>query len=247
MAEFQMLDRGDGVRLAYERIDGRAPTFVWLSGYRSEMTGTKAEHLAGWARARGQGYVRFDYSGHGRSDGMFEDQDIETWRGDALAIIDRVAEGPLVLVGSSLGGWVAILAALARPERVKGLLLIAPAWDFTERLLWPALSDSARASIQDTGRYEEPSPYGGTTIYARRLFEAGRRHLIPDRIAFPGPVRILQGRVDPDVPWAHAKALEARIESPNLRFITREGGDHRLSTPDDLAVLTACAEELSQA
>lgn len=242
-----MLDRGDGVRLAYERRDGRGPTFVWLSGYRSEMTGTKAQCLADWARGRGQSFVRFDYSGHGASEGVFEDQDIETWRGDALAIFDRVAPGRLVLVGSSLGGWIALLAALARPTRIAGLLLIAPAWDFTERLLWPRLPDAARRAILETGAWEQPSPYGGTTMYSKRLFEAGRRWLIPERIAFPGPVRIFQGRRDPDVPWAHAQALAERIESPNLRFITREDGDHRLSTPDDLGVLRAAADELTQA
>lgn len=247
MADFQTLDRGDGVLLAYERIEGHGPTFVWLSGYRSEMTGTKAQFLADWARARGQGFVRFDYSGHGLSQGAFEEQDIEAWRGDALAIIDRVAAGRLVLVGSSMGGWVALLAALARPERVAGLLLIAPAWDFTERLLWPRLPDEARKAILETGGWAQPSPYGGTTVYTARLFAAGRRRLIPEKIAFPGPVRILQGRRDPDVPWSHAAELAERIKSPDLSFITREDGDHRLSTPEDLAVLAGCAEELTQA
>lgn len=245
--EIETLDRGDGVAIAFERLAGAGPTFVWLGGFRSDMAGTKAQHLAEWANARGQAFVRFDYAGHGRSGGAFEAQHIGFWLQDTLAIIDRVTEGPLVLVGSSMGGWLALLAQAARPARTAGLLLIAPAWDFTETLLWPRLTPAQRTAILTEGRWEEPSAYGGAMIYTRGLFDAGTQHRIAQRIAFPGRVRILQGGRDPDVPAAHAEALAARIDSPDLEYHLIPDGDHRLSRPEDLAALTRFAGELTKA
>jgi pimeloyl-ACP methyl ester carboxylesterase len=239
----------DGVQLAYERIEGADPTFVWLGGFKSDMSGTKAQALAAWARERGQGFVRFDYYGHGRSGGRFEDGVISRWLGDTLAVLDGLTTGPLVLVGSSMGGWLALLAARARPERMAGLLLIAPAPDFTERLMWPSLSPAQQRQLMDEGRIELPSAYAPEpTVITRAMIEDGRSHLVMDEpIAFSGPVRILQGRLDPDVPPAHAMALMPLLRgSDNVRLHMVMDGDHRLSRPEDIALLLETAADLRQ-
>lgn len=237
-----------GLKLALLRQNGIAPTFVWLGGFRSDMAGTKAEALAGWAEARGQAFVRFDYSGHGQSEGRFEDQVLSDWLGDALAVLGAI-EGPLVLVGSSMGGWIALLAARALPTRVKGLLLIAPAADFTEKLMWPALTADEQARLLAEGRLEQPSQYSADpNVLTRALFEDGARHRLMDApIAFGGPVRILQGGADPDVPEAHVRALAALIEAPSLAFELIPDGDHRLSRPQDLQKLLSAAGQLADA
>ncbi len=236
-----------GAALAYERQDGAAPTFVWLGGFKSDMAGTKAEMLAKWARERGQGFLRFDYSGHGRSSGRFEDGTISSWLGDALAVLDQITTGPVVLVGSSMGGWLALLAAKARPERVKGLLLIAPAADFTERLMWPAFTEDERSAILETGRLEQPSQYAPEpNVITRTLIEDGSNHLLMDEpYPFDGPIHILQGGADPDVPEAHVRALAALLPADNLTFDLIPDGDHRLSRPQDLERLLAAAESLA--
>lgn len=238
----------DGVRLALERRVGRAPTFVWLGGFKSDMAGTKAEAVASWAYDREQGFVRFDYFGHGQSDGAFEDGTISRWLSDVLAVIDRATEGSLVLVGSSMGGWLALLAARARPERIGGLLLIAPAADFTERLMWAAMGADERAQLMTNGRFEEPSQYSpDPNVITRALIEDGRSHLLMDRpYPFAGAVRILQGGADPDVPETHVRALAALIESPDLSFDLIPDGDHRLSRPQDLERLLAHADALAR-
>lgn len=240
--------KNEGVSLAYERQDGAAPTFVWLGGFKSDMAGTKAEALAVWARDRGQGFVRFDYSGHGQSGGRFEDGTISSWLGDALAVIDRLTTGPLVLVGSSMGGWLALLAARARPGRVAGLLLIAPAADFTERLMWDGFGAEERRAIQTDGRLEEPSQYSPEpNVITLALIEDGRRHLLMDRpYAFEGPIHILQGGADPDVPEAHVRALAASFPAERLTLELIPDGDHRLSRPQDLERLLAAAEGLAR-
>jgi len=237
-----------GLRLAFERQAGAQPTFVWCGGFKSDMAGTKAQALADWARLRGQGFVRFDYSGHGQSDGAFTDGTIGAWADDALAIMDHATDGPLVLVGSSMGGWISLLAARARPQRVKALLLIAPAADFTERLMWASFDADVRRQILERGRWERPSAYDPETyVITRRLIEEGRDHLVMDApIPFEGPVRILQGGEDPDVPAAHARALAALMQSPDLGFDLIEDGDHRLSRPQDIARLLATATELAE-
>jgi len=238
----------DGVRLAVERQAGRAPTFVWLGGFKSDMAGTKAEALARWAEARGQGFVRFDYFGHGQSGGAFEDGTISRWLADVLAVIDRAVEGPLVLVGSSMGGWLALLAARERPARVAGLLLIAPAADFTERLIWDGMSADEKALLMAQGRLLEPSQYSPEpNVITRALIEDGRKHLLMDRpYRFDGAVRILQGGADPDVPEAHVRDLAALVESPHVAFDLIPDGDHRLSRSQDLARLLAHAEALAR-
>lgn len=237
----------EGVRLAFERKHGAAPTLIWLGGFKSDMTGTKAEALAQWAEARQQAFVRFDYSGHGRSGGRFEDGTVSGWLGDALAVIDAQTEGPIILVGSSMGGWLSLLAARARPQRVKGLILIAPAADMTERLMWASFSDETRESILRTGRWERPSAYDPTPyVITRRLIEDGRRHLLMDApIPFDGPVHILQGERDPDVPAAHARALAALIQSPDLTVEIVADGDHRLSRPADIERLLGAADRMT--
>lgn len=241
------LERPDGHRLAWKAVDGQGPTVVWFGGFRSDMTGTKAQVLADWAEKSGRSFLRFDYFGHGASSGDFVDGTIGRWREDALAAIDQLTSGPLVLVGSSMGGWMALLVALARPERVQSLLLLAPAPDFTETLMWARFSDTIRAEIMETGRWLRPSAYEPEPYpITRRLIEEGRRHLLMDKpIPFHGRVRILQGMQDPDVPWQHALKLVAALESADVEIDLLKDGDHRLSRPQDLARLLAAAEQMS--
>ena len=233
-----------GERLAWRRIDGAAPTVVWLGGFRSDMTGTKAQALADWAAARGRGFLRFDYSAHGQSSGDFLQGSITRWRGDVLAAIDALTEGPLVLVGSSMGGWLAALAALARPERVQGLVLVAPAADFTDRLTKPGLSPEARRAIAEDGVWMQPSDYGDPAPITRTLLEDGARwSILPGPVTIEVPVRILQGGADDAVPWRHALALAEAITARDLVFTLIRDGDHRLSRPSDIARLLAAVEE----
>jgi hypothetical protein len=237
----------NGARLAWRRNPGRGPTLLWLGGFRSEMSGTKAQALASWAEVTGRDFLRFDYFGHGVSDGAFEDGTITRWRQDALAMIDELTQGPVILVGSSMGGWLAGLAALARPDRVAGLLLVAPAADFTERLLKPELGREALAEITAHGVWRRPSAYDpeGYPITRSLLEDGARWSILPGPIPIEAPVRILQGGRDPDVPWRHALDLAMALKSENLVFSLIRDGDHRLSKPQDLARLLAFAEELT--
>ena len=243
------LSRPGGERLAWRRVAGRGPTVVWLGGFKSDMAGSKAEALAAWAGASGRALVRFDYFGHGASSGDFRDGTISRWREDALAVIDELTEGPLVLVGSSMGGWLSCLAALSRPDRVKGLAMIAPAADFTEKLMWPNLTDEARRDIVEQGVWLRPSAYDdGDYPITRGLIEDGARwSILPGPVGIAAPVRILQGGADPDVPWRHALALAQALEGEDVVFSLIRDGDHRLSRPQDIARLIAAVEELSSA
>jgi pimeloyl-ACP methyl ester carboxylesterase len=242
----EVLASAHGVNIAYQRSDGTGPTRVWLCGFRSDMGGTKAAWLHAQAEAQGAPFLRFDYRGCGQSGGAFQDGTIGRWLEDTLAVIDTVAQGPVVLVGSSMGGWLALLVARARPERVKGLMLIAPAPDFTERLMWPEMTEAARNEVIRNGVWMRPSAYDPTpTPITRALIEDGRTHQIMDSdIAFAGPVRIVHGQADPDVPWGLSLELAERLTSENLRLIFVKNGDHRLSTPGDLALLDATLDEL---
>ena len=238
----------NGLRLAYERQQGAAPTFVWLGGFKSDMAGTKAETLARWAKDRNQGFVRFDYSGHGWSSGRFEDGAISAWLGDALAVMDEITDGPLVLVGSSMGGWLALLAARARPQRVKGLLLIAPAADMTERLMWAGFTPQQQRQLLAHGRLELPSEYSPEpNVITRDLIEDGRKHLIMGSpIPFDGPIYTLQGQADLYVPASHVLELHDLLHTDNTLINVRKGGDHRLSRPEDLEKLVELAEMLAR-
>lgn len=243
----QRLPRPDGNDIAYVKTAGRAPTVAFLGGFRSDMTGTKAVALEAWAKARGQAFVRFDYLGHGQSSGRFEDGTIGRWLDDSLAVLDQLTEGPLVLVGSSMGGWLSLLAARARPERLAGLVLIAAAPDFTERLLFGGLSPEDRATLEREGRLERSSQYSPEpSVFTWKLIEEGRRHLLLDRpLALPCPVRLLHGQADPDVPWEYSLQIARHVEAPDIVTTFIKGGDHRLSTPADIARLVATVEELA--
>jgi pimeloyl-ACP methyl ester carboxylesterase len=233
-----MLDRGDGVQLAWASLPGRSPGVVFLPGFASDMTGAKAGALAAFCAASGQAMLRLDYSGHGASGGAFAEGSIGRWTADALAVIDAMTEGKLLLVGSSMGGWIALLIALARPARIAGLVGIAAAPDFTERLIWNTLPRARRKMLLERGRMEIPCEYGNPMVVTAALIEDGRRHLLLDApIALSCPVRLLHGQADHDVPWQTALDLAARLDSEDVRVILIKDGDHRLSRAPDLAVL----------
>ena len=237
--------REDGETIAYLRRAGKSPGVVWLGGFHSDMNGTKAQALDAWAARAERAYLRFDYFGHGASSGAFRDGTISRWRDDALAVLDHLCDGPQVLVGSSMGAWIALLVARARPDKVAALLLLAPAADFTEALVWRRMSPDIRAEIMDRGEWQRPSAYGdGPYPITRALIEDGRRHLLLDApIELSCPVHIVQGMVDPDVPWQHAlRLLETLSGNPTLTLIKH--GDHRLSTDEDLARITAALDAI---
>lgn len=240
-----VLNRADGEALAWRRLTGEGPTIVWLGGYRSDMAGTKAQALADWAAQSGRAFLRFDYFGHGESTGDFEKGTITRWREDALAVMDELTDGPLVLVGSSMGGWIACLAAMAWPERVQAMVLIAPAPDFTEKLIGPSLDDAARADIAETGVWYRPSPYGDPDPITRELMDDGARwSILPGPVNIEAPVRILQGGADDAVPWPHALELANAMKSQDVVFTLIKDGDHRLSRPADIVRLIDALEEV---
>ncbi|RMD91064.1 MAG: alpha/beta hydrolase [Alphaproteobacteria bacterium] len=246
MAKPSFLDTSHGARIAYHRTPGSSPGIIFLGGFRSDMTGTKATRLAAWAEAHGQAFLRFDYSGHGASSGRFEDGAIGDWLADALAVPDHLAQGPRVLVGSSMGGWIALLAARKRPRRIAGLVLIAPAPDFTERLMWDILPPDNRREILEKGFCERPSAYDNEPdIITRRLIEDGRHHLLLDGpVAVTCPVRILHGMADADVPWRLSIELVEKLASHDVELTLVKDGDHRLSGEADLARLERTLDTL---
>ena len=239
------LAAGD-VSIAYHRIAGKSPGVVFMGGFMSDMTGSKAMALEAFCRTRGQAFLRFDYRGHGASSGRFEDGTIGLWSADAQTALDQLSEGPQVIVGSSMGGWIALLTALKRPERVAGLVGIAAAADFTEDLLWTAFTSEQKAEILRAGVLRLPSQYSespyGITL---KLIEDGRNHLLL-RQAIPliCPVRLLHGQQDPDVPWQHSLKIAEKIAGGDVRVILVKDGDHRLSREQDIALLCRTVEEL---
>lgn len=254
VASTETLVRHDvaGRDIAVRILAGRSPGLFWLGGFKSDMNGTKAGHLAAFAAARGLANVRFDYSGHGLSGGAFEDGTISAWLEEALAVFERTTAGPQIVVGSSMGGWLALLLAralVARGEagRLKALVLIAPAPDFTEELVWARLPPPFRELLQNFGRMVKPSLYGEEGyVITRALIEDGRRHLVLDAPFVVGcPVRILQGAHDPDVPWEHAMRLVSCLAEDDVVFSLIKDGDHRLSRPEDLERLTAALDEFA--
>ncbi len=219
---------------------------MFLGGFMSDMTGTKATFLEGFARARGRSFLRFDYSGHGASSGAFADGTIGRWRGDALAAFDRLSEGPQILVGSSMGGWIALLVALARPYRVAGVVTVAAAPDFTEDLIWARLDPARRAALAGAGYFEEPSAYGPPYRITRALIEDGRSHLLlRGAIAIAAPVRLIHGMADPDVPYETSIRAAQRLAGGDVRVTLIKDGDHRLSRDQDLALIGDAVAELA--
>lgn len=242
MNDIQHLIRPDGETLAFKRVEGSGPTVVWIGGFRSDMEGTKALALDSAARERGWTYVRYDHFAHGVSSGDWRKATVGRWREDAIALIDSL-EGPVVPVGSSMGGWVALLAAMARPERMAGLVLVNPAQDFTERLMWPGLADHVRQAIVRDGEALITEEGLGDYVLTRAMFEEARNWLLLDGdIRIPTPVHILQGQADDVVPWRHQVQLLERLRGGDVTLERVEGGDHRLSSPADLERLIAAVE-----
>ena len=238
-------------RIAVRSRPGAGPGVFWLSGFNSDMRGTKAQALDAWAAERGRACVRFDYSGHGESGGAFADGTISRWLEESVAVFERLCRGPQIVVGSSMGGWLALLLAreIARRPRtglaLAGLVLIAPAADFTEELMWKGFPPEAREEIASKGLWLRPSQYGEPYPITRALIEDGRKHLLLGGSINVGcPVRILQGAQDPDVPWQHAFALTSQLPSDDVVLTLIQDGDHRLSRPQDIARLLAAVEEL---
>ena len=244
MTEF--LDGPQGRRIAFERQAGQGPGVVFLGGFKSDMRGSKAEHMAQWAARTGRAFLRFDYSGHGESSGDFEDGSIGDWAADAMAAISTLTDGPQVLVGSSMGGWISLLVARAMPERVAGLVGIAAAPDFTEDGYWAAATPAQREALLRDGRWELPSEYSDAPyVITRHLIEDGRNHLVlRSPLALPFPVRLLQGTADPDVPMDWALRLLDHAQSPDLHLTLVKGADHRFSTPECLGLIEAAIAEV---
>ena len=241
----ETLNRDDGPPLAYVRTSGRLPAVVFLTGLRSDMSGAKALHLERHCVKAGRAFLRFDYRGHGQSGGRFEEACIGDWCHDVLAMLDHVVSGRVVLVGSSMGGWLMLLAALARPERVAAMVGIAAAPDFTHDLIEARLSAADRAALARDGVLLPPSAYGEPIPITRRLLEEGRAHLLLDRpIALACPIHLLHGQLDPDVPWRTALRLAAAIEGGRVTVELVKDGDHRLSRDEDLRRIAAALDRV---
>jgi pimeloyl-ACP methyl ester carboxylesterase len=237
--------------IAVRARKGAAPGLFWLGGFNSDMQGTKALALDVWAAEHQRACVRFDYSGHGESGGAFIDGTIGRWLEESVAVFEQFCRGPQVVIGSSMGGWMALLLAREIAKRegsrasLAGLVLIAPAPDFTEALMWNSLSPEARHDIETQGVWLRPSQYGAPYPITRALIEEGRNHLLLGSAIDVGcPVRILQGAQDPDVPWKHAFALAHRLPKDDVVLTVIQDGDHRLSRPQDIARILAAVAEI---
>jgi pimeloyl-ACP methyl ester carboxylesterase len=246
---------GDARRtIAVRRRGGRGPGLIWLGGFKSDMKGTKAEALDRWAAEQGRACIRFDYSGHGESGGLFADGTIGRWLEESRAVFAQFCEGPTIAIGSSMGGWISLLLARdTRAGRVSGdgslagLVLIAPAVDFTEVLMWQRFPPEIRKQIETSGSWQRPSEYSAEPyLITRQLIEEGRNHLLLGGLIETGcPVRILQGVKDEDVPWEHAVSLVSRIARDDVVLSLVKDGDHRLSRPEDIDRLLAAVAEFS--
>jgi pimeloyl-ACP methyl ester carboxylesterase len=246
MGSSGILPHHDGATIVYHRLPGRSPGVVFLGGFRSDMTGTKASFLEEYCGHRGHAYVRFDYFGHGASSGDIALGTIGRWAEDAVAVIDALTEGQQILIGSSMGGWIMLMAALARIERIHALVGIAAAPDFTEDLIWSRLDAAQRNELSEIGAVTLPSQYdpSGYT-YRLRLFEDGRRHLLMHAaIPILCPVRLLHGMLDDAVPWQTSLRLAQRLTSRDVVVTLVKDGDHRLSKGANLARLAATLDEL---
>lgn len=236
------LARAGGVRLAARHQPGKGPTLVFLPGYMSDMQGSKALALEAWAIREGRAMLRLDYSGCGESEGKFEDGTLDIWRDDVLLLIDRLIRGPVLLVGSSMGGWLALLIARALPAQVVAMVGIASAPDFTE---W-GFSDEEKVRLARYGRLERLSDYGSEPMITTRAFyESGKANrLLQSEIAIDCPARLIHGQCDPDVPWQISLDIAARLRSADVQTLLIKDGDHRLSRPQDIAVILQAVEDL---
>lgn len=249
---FIEVGQGDAARrIAVRAREGDPPGLFWLGGFKSDMRGTKAVALDAWAAERRRACIRFDYSGHGESGGDFVEGTIGRWLEESVAVFEQFCVGPQVVIGSSMGGWMALLLARELARRpaprasLKGLVLIAPAPDFTEELMWKGFSPEIRHQIETTGAWLRPSEYGEPYPITRNLIEEGRRHLLLGATIEVGcPVHILQGAQDPDVPWKHAFALAHRLPAEDVVLTMVQDGDHRLSRPQDIARILAAVTEM---
>ena len=239
----QFVTRPDGVRLAYRHLPGRGPTLVFLPGYKSDMQGGKAQALAAWAADKGQAMLRLDYSGCGESEGTFENGTLDIWRDDVLAVIAEAKVGPIILIGSSLGGWLMLLLAEALGEQVTAMVGIAAAPDFTD---WD-FDDADRATIAATGRIERPSDYGyEPMVITQGFWQSGQSNLrLTGKIGIDCPVRLIHGQCDPDVPWETSLKLAAALRSSDVQTIFVKDGDHRLSRDQDIALLIDVVAKLA--
>ncbi len=243
----EYLTSPQGRRLAFNRSPGKGPGVVFLGGFKSDMEGSKAHYLEAWAQAQGRAFLRFDYSGHGVSEGDFEAGCIGDWRDDARAVIDAQTEGPQVLVGSSMGGWISLLLARERPERVAGLVTIAGAPDFTTTTWAEQLTEAEREAVRRNGKVQVPSDYADHPyIFTARLFEDGAQQLVMDGpLHLPFPTRLLQGTADKDVLPQVAIDLLNHATGPDIRLTMVKGADHRFSTPECLALIAASVAEVA--
>ncbi len=242
----QFFDAPSGRRLAYHKTDGRGPGVVFLGGFMSDMDGTKAVHLETWCKDQGRMFLRFDYSGHGKSSGAFTDGCIGDWADDAFQAIDALTDGPQVLVGSSMGGWISLLLAKRMPDRIAGLVTIAAAPDFTEDGFWAGFNEGTRRHLAKEGVVNIPSDYGDPYPITKRLIEDGRDQLVlRSPLVLPFPTRFLQGEADADVSVATANKLFAHAKGDDIRLLIVKGADHRFSEPRDLATIEAAICDVS--
>lgn len=233
------LQTKNNAKLAYEKISGETPGVIFCGGFMSEMTGTKALAVEEFCQKRGQAFIRFDYQGHGKSSGKFEEGSIGQWRNDALTILDQLTEGPQIIVGSSMGGWIGLLLALARPKRISGFVGIAAAPDFTEDLIWEMATPEQKAKLMQDGFVNDHTEYSEESyLITRHLIDEGRQHLLlRDTIPLTIPVRLLHGMQDTDVPWQRSLLLAEKLQSQNVQTLLIKDGNHRLSRDQDLALL----------
>lgn len=241
------LETPQGRRIAYNLTKGRGPGVVFLGGFKSDMAGTKAIYLEDWAKSQGIGFLRFDYSGHGESSGDFEDGCIGEWLADAQEVITALTDGPQILVGSSMGGWISLLLARAIPKRIAGLVTIAAAPDFSEQGFWAGFDEGQRETLLREGRIELPSEYSDDPyVITKKLIEDGRNHLVMHSpLSLPFPVRFLQGAADEDVPQQWALDLLAHGQGDDIRLTLVNGADHRFSTPECLDLIVAAIQEVA--
>lgn len=241
-------EAGDAREIAVLRRDGGSPGLFWLGGFRSDMAGTKAAAIDAYAAEHGLAATRFDYSGHGQSGGRFEDGTVSRWLEEALQVFDKCTNGPQIVIGSSMGGWIGLLLArvLREAARVRGLILIAPAVDMTRALMWDTWSKSARKALMSTGVYLRPSDYSDEPYpITRALIEDGDKHTFGDQLIEVGcPVHVLQGMEDKDVPWRHAQNLVTRLASDDVVLTLVKDGDHRMSRPEDIELLRSAIDGL---